>query len=152
MPSQELSEWIRERYAEAGRMPEFEHLTRVAGLAKSHADRAVAWLHDIVEDDLATLADVRSAIVKTTPFAEDEVDAIVASVDILMRRKSSNESYPDYIGRVIETGDQRALRVKQLDLLDHLDPYHRYELRPDQASRYLAALGAIINSTMSKRD
>jgi hypothetical protein len=90
--------------------------------------------------------------VKTTPFAEDEVDAIVASVDILMRRKSSNESYPDYIGRVIETGDQRALRVKQLDLLDHLDPYHRYELRPDQASRYLAALGAIINSTMSKRD
>jgi hypothetical protein len=147
MMTQTISNWVEERYAEAGRLPEFVHLTRVARLARSSADKAVAWLHDIVEDDIATLEAVRNALERSSEFSEHDIVALVASVDILMRRKSDDEPYTAYIDRVIESGDDRAIRVKQLDLLDHLDPYHRHELRPDQAVKYLAALDAIISRT-----
>lgn len=91
MTTQELSSWIRERYAEAGRLPEFVHLTRVGGMAQSNADRAVAWLHDIVEDDISTLDEIRTALERTTEFNNEDIDEIVVSVDTLMRRTSAGK-------------------------------------------------------------
>jgi (p)ppGpp synthase/HD superfamily hydrolase len=150
MCTRTLSCWVEERYAEAGRLPEFVHVGRIAGLGRSATDAAVAWLHDIVEDNIATLNEVRTELTKSSAFTEQEIDSIIHSVDVLERRKNERESYAAYIERIIESGDARALRVKQLDLLDHLDPYLRHGLRPDQAQRYIAALDAFLRSPLAR--
>ncbi len=150
MKPEQLSDWVRERYAEAGRLSEFTHLERVAGLTRSTWDCAVAWLHDIVEDDIATLDEVESALARTTELTDGEIASISASVETLRRRKSDGEAYADYIQRIVQRGDARAIRVKQLDLLDHLDPYQWQGLRPDHAARYLDALHVIIDATLER--
>jgi hypothetical protein len=148
MNLEQLGHWVRERYAEAGRLAEFTHLERVARVTRSRADSAVAWFHDIVEDDIATLDDIKSALARMSEFTDAEIASISASVETLRRRKSAGESYTDYIQRIIERGDDRAIRVKQLDIIDHLDPYHRHGLRRDQAARYLDALDVIVDATL----
>lgn len=98
-----------EQTDKAGR-PYVEHLERVAGRMDDDGQRAVAWLHDVIED--------------TTANAEDLIRAgidrgVVADVEALTREP--HERYAGYIERLRERGSARAIEVKLADLADHLE-------------------------------
>ena len=96
------------------------HLERVAARVEGDGARAVAWLHDVLEDTTAT-----SATLAQAGFADD----VIRDVEQLTREP--HERYAGYIERLRKTGTERARRVKLADLADHL------EHRPDAISRSL---------------
>lgn len=93
----------------AGR-PYAEHLARVAGRMNDDGHRAVAWLHDILEDTDATPGDLARAGID---------HGIVADVEALTRDR--HERYAGYIERLRSGGSPRAISVKLADLADHLE-------------------------------
>lgn len=100
------------------------HSHRVADTLVDPLDRVTALLHDVVEDGVATLAEVRAA-------AGDEV---AEAVDVLTRR--STETYAEYLDRVLL--HDRARRVKRADVRDNLSD--RATLKPSLEKRYRRAL------------
>ena len=93
----------------AGR-PYAEHLARVAGRMDDDGGRAVAWLHDVIEDTTATAEDLARA-----GIGRD----VIEDVEALTR--APHERYAGYIERLREHGSARAVAVKQADLSDHLE-------------------------------
>ena len=109
-------------------VPYILHPLRVMLKLATCEERAVAVLHDVVEDTDVTL----DALAQAFP------GRVVAAVDALTRR--TGEAYDAYIGRV--TGDALARRVKLADLEDNSDPAHLVDLRPkdhERLARYAAA-------------
>lgn len=104
-----------ERYAElahAGRfdragVPYIEHPRAVAGMVSGELEKAVAYLHDVVEDSDSSVEDIR----------EFFGDRIADAVDCLTRR--SGEPYMDYIRRLAV--DPVARIVKMADLEHNMD-------------------------------
>lgn len=93
-----------------GREPYIFHPLRVMlAVPRDPIIRAVAVLHDCVEDTTVTLKDL----------AEDYPEAVVEAVDALTKREG--EVYRDYIARV--AANDIARLVKLTDLADNLDPY-----------------------------
>ena len=93
----------------AGR-PYHEHLQRVAGRTTNEEARAVAWLHDTVEDTGTTLEALRSA-----GFSE----AVIEAVGLLTRPREG--TYQHYIRALGRSGNETAMSVKIADLRDHLE-------------------------------
>lgn len=84
------------------------HAMRVAELAGENSTiRAIAYLHDVVEDTDATIEDIQGIF----GYAVSEI------VDKLTRRPA--ESYEDYIQRVSRS--HRARIVKIADLIDNMN-------------------------------
>lgn len=145
-----LAEIVKGHYMNAGRRTEFAHVLRVAEAAESPGDRTVALLHDVIEDGIATAQQIRNDLALCHMRGDPtEARAILEAVEILRRHKQPGETYEAYIDQVIESGNLTSMRVKNLDLLDHLSPYSRHTLRPDQADRYLNALRRLISATLS---
>jgi (p)ppGpp synthase/HD superfamily hydrolase len=105
--------------------PYIRHVERVVEhLRKAGADEitlACAWLHDVVEDTPATLADIRDAF---GPEIHDAVDA-------LTHRKG--EPRLEYYMRV--GSNRRALTVKMSDGRDNQNPARKVGLDPDTRAR-----------------
>lgn len=113
----------------AGR-PYIDHLMRVASSVDPQ-DRAVAWLHDVLEDTPVAPADLNA-------FGFDL--ATVADLQALTRY--DDETYAEFIERVSNASD-RARRVKIADLRDHLrDPD---AITPSLVRRYERALARLDN-------
>lgn len=83
------------------------HLTRVASGLNPGNERAVGWLHDIIEDTPLTL---RHLVALGFP------DAVLDAVWALTRR---DETYEAFIQRIAQMGGS-ALKVKLADVADHL--------------------------------
>lgn len=101
--------------------PYIGHPERVAGHVKQHAAkedlqaaRAVAWLHDVVEDTPVTLGDLERQ------FPAE----IVAAVDAMTKRPG--EDLDTYYRRVASNKLARA--VKNADLDDNTDPERTAQL------------------------
>jgi (p)ppGpp synthase/HD superfamily hydrolase len=90
--------------------PYIKHIERVVALVDGDEAKAVAWLHDIIEDTPTTAADLTAAGVSP---------AVVKAVVLLTH---GDEPYADYILMLKNSGDALALAVKRADLLDHLRP------------------------------
>jgi (p)ppGpp synthase/HD superfamily hydrolase len=104
--------------------PYILHIERVANLVEGENAKAVAWLHDLLEDTSVTVADL-----ERRGFS----DEIINAVEVLTRKPT--ETYADYIEYVAKIGDPLAIAVKLADLRDHLRPNCPARLRP----RYLKA-------------
>ncbi|NNN05826.1 MAG: HD domain-containing protein [Elusimicrobia bacterium] len=94
--------------------PYWTHPVRVMerlGPSASVVEKQAALLHDVVEDTKITLDDLRNA-----GFRAD----VLAAVALLTR--PGNLTYQRYIGRLVQSGNIAALRVKLADLLDNMDP------------------------------
>ena len=89
--------------------PLFGHVQRVSERCGTPIERAVALLHDIVEDTDIRLDDLRSI-----GFPEE----VVGPVGLLTRRRG--QRYQSYIRRL--RNDPVARAVKLADLADNLDP------------------------------
>lgn len=116
--------------------PYILHVERVVALVEGDEAKAVAWLHDVVED-FNGLADDPEQKLLAAGFSTAVVDAVL----LLTRGWSLPRAapYADYIAHMIAQRNVLALTVKRADLLDHLQPSCPASLRP----RYEAALPKI---------
>jgi hypothetical protein len=105
------------------------HVERVAGMVDGDEAKAVAWLHDVVEDTSVTMADLRAE-----GFSKDILTALR-----LLTRRDDEVSYAHYIEDIRASGNPLAVAVKVGDLRDHLDPNCPERLRP----RYESAIEAL---------
>ncbi len=99
------------------------HLVRVAARLEDEAGRVVALLHDAVEDQGASLGDIRAA------FGEE----VAAAVDAITRREG--ERPEAYYARV--AANPLARRVKLADLADNSDPRRLASLDEATAARLI---------------
>ena len=95
-----------------------------AGAVDDGDPKAVAWLHDVLEDCPITAVDLISSGVPPRI-----VDAVVLLTN-------THVTYADYIQHVKASGNKLAIQVKIADLWDHLRPNCPERLRP----RYEKAL------------
>ena len=126
--------------------PYYLHPLRVAiRLANcTAAERHAALLHDVVEDTLLTLEDLRHM-----GYSEE----VLELVTLLSRDKPGGESHNQYIERIVASGNAQSLRVKLADLYDNMSPARTRSLPPHQrgmkhrfardTERVLAALQAL---------
>ncbi len=84
------------------------HPAAVAGMLETDEEKAVAYLHDVVEDTDVTLEDLRSF-----GFNELIVEAVKAIT------KTEGEDYDDYIERLSE--NELAVKVKLADMKHNSD-------------------------------
>lgn len=104
--------------------PYIYHVQRVVALVQGDAAKAVAWLHDVIEDTAVTVVDLVSA-----GIALDVIEAVM-----LLTR--TDETYAEYISTIQASANPLALAVKIADLHDHLRPTCPAQRRP----RYERAL------------
>lgn len=104
------------------------HSLRLGDAAVTGQMRAVALLHDVIEDTEIT-ADMLRLLID---------DDIVDSVEILTR--TADETYAEYIRRIQDSHDFDAIMVKRIDLLDHLDSVRIDALSESMIKRYRGAL------------
>ena len=88
--------------------PYILHPLRVMFSRKNDTERICAVLHDIIED-----TDISIEYLRKESFSQE----VLTALDALTKR--ANESYDDFIGRVIE--NKIACHVKLADLLDNID-------------------------------
>ena len=82
----------------------------------------IAWLHDIVED-----TDVTGGDLYDMGYSETVVTAV------LLLTKPKKMPYPEYIDRLVASGDERAIRVKLADNADNTDLKRWIYLNPFKA-------------------
>lgn len=107
------------------------HVERVVALVEGDQAKAVAWLHDVLEDtDLSVLALTDAGISQ----------AVLEAVCLLTR--DGVETYGEYIEALVKAKNPLAITVKLADLRDHLQPTCPERLRPryERALELLAPL------------
>lgn len=106
--------------------PYVAHCIRVAIRCDTKLEKAVALLHDTVEDSDTTLDDLRDL-----DFSQEVLDA----VDALSRR--AGETYSDFIERVSK--NELARKVKLADIADNLEDTSA--LDPEEAEFFKTRYG-----------
>lgn len=100
--------------------PYIDHPRRVAERMDDHLSRAVAWLHDVLEDTELTRDVLRDAGIPL---------GVIRDVELLTRTKGQTPE--EYYGALAATS--RARRVKLADIADNTDP-DRLALIDDDAT------------------
>lgn len=103
--------------------PYIGHPQRVADRVQGDVPKAVAWLHDVIEDTDLTKDDLLTKI----GFPREIVDAVVALTHL------PNEPNMMYWGRV--RANQVARVVKRADIADNTDPARLAALDPATRER-----------------
>jgi (p)ppGpp synthase/HD superfamily hydrolase len=107
--------------------PYFNHVDRVASRVEGWRAKAIAYLHDVIEDTY-----VDGTILTRIGFPRDLV------LDVMALSREATETYTDFISRTLDTGSDDALRVKLADLRDNLaDPWAS---ETKLAERYIPAM------------
>ncbi|HOQ36958.1 MAG TPA: GTP pyrophosphokinase [Acetivibrio sp.] len=88
--------------------PYILHPLRVMFMLRKETEKICAVLHDVFED-----TDITIEYLRKEGFSEE----VLIALNALTRRE--NESYDDFIGRVIE--NKTACKVKLADLSDNMD-------------------------------
>lgn len=129
MPTLEFTEeLVREKFEgqnDDGGVPMADHMMRVWQRVQ-HLDedtQHIAWLHDIIED-----TDVTGGDLFDMGYDELVVNAV------LLLTKPDSLTYPEYIDRLCDSGDWRAITVKLADNADNTDPKRWLWLNPYKAN------------------
>lgn len=86
----------------------FQHVIFVANLVDGEQEKAVALLHDVVEDTATTIDDLRAVGIP---------DEVISAVAVLTKQKS--DSYFEYIEQVKK--NELARKIKLADLTHNAD-------------------------------
>jgi (p)ppGpp synthase/HD superfamily hydrolase len=111
-----------------GKTPYIIHpLTVMTGVAQRTNDINI-WiasvLHDVVED-----SEEPDSVLKDLEF---KFGTDVANmVNILTRRKSTGETYDDYIDRIAKSNNEQAILIKIEDIKHNLDTIHQIDVKYD---------------------
>ena len=114
-----------------------EHPAHVASMVDGDDAKAVAWLHDVVEDhgDIWSLNDLRAVGLS---------EEVVAGVDAMTHRVG--EDYLDFVRRA--AADPLARVVKLADVVHNMDLSRLQQVRPRDVRRieekYLPALKILV--------
>lgn len=81
-------------------------------LLNNRVAKIVAILHDVVEDSGISFDNIREDL----NFGDDVIDAL------RLLTRQSNETYSDFIDRIVVSGNIYAIIVKIADIVDNLDP------------------------------
>ena len=122
-----------QRYPSPEAEPYILHPLRVMLAVSGAETRAVAVLHDVLEDTLVTVKEVAA-----TGVSEDVVEAVLALTH------DPGMQYEDYIEQV--AGNVLAGRVKLADLADNLANNRRLDRTPivvDRIERYERAISRL---------
>jgi len=104
--------------------PMAQHMQRVAmSVPPDEITVTIAWLHDLVEDTDVTLQDLTD-----TGYPPEVTDAVA-----LLTHDKKTHSYPEYIDRLIASGNQRAIQVKIADQQDNTNPSRWLGMNPHMA-------------------
>ena len=109
---------------EAGK-PLIQHLQIVSGDQETEEGRIVGLLHCLLEKT------------QSTPFELAEIgygEEIYSAISTLT--KTEGLSYSEYIDRIINSNDELAIRVKEADIRNNLDP-RRLNLLPEKVAEEL---------------
>ena len=90
--------------------PAILHPLAVGMAGANDNEKIVGFLHDLIEDCDWSIEDLR---------AEGFLDEVVEAVDILTHRKGE-ESYDEYVNKIVASGNRLAINVKLNDLHHNL--------------------------------
>jgi hypothetical protein len=121
-----------------------DHPPRLTALAQSDDEIAVALLHDVIEDDLASKERVADLL---GGMDDPRMQAVLT-----LARNKSTETYEVYVQRVIDSGNPLAIAVKMYDLFDHIMPNRLGNIGPSHAKKYTDALQQIALSLCATED
>jgi GTP diphosphokinase / guanosine-3',5'-bis(diphosphate) 3'-diphosphatase len=108
-----------------GGKPYIIHITRVHNALQTEEEQIVGLLHDVVEDSDISIAEIVQV------FGEKIADAVLALTHF------DDEPYKDYIERVAK--NPIAIKVKLVDLMDHLAPERVSAISDQLVTKYWAA-------------
>lgn len=116
--------------------PYIEHVERVAGRVIGVEAKAAAWLHDVVEDAMPSLAHGMLAL-EAAGFSQ-----VVLSSVWLLTRAGEYRDYEPCLARLERSGNAVAIAVKIADLTDNLRP----SCPPASRTKYEAALRRMLDA------
>lgn len=120
--------------------PYITHPCAVSKLVYSYKQKAVAWLHDVLEDcSFVTKDDLLQAGVPAD---------VVECVELLT--KKPNENYTEYLERVGR--DEDATQVKIADVLHNLSDTRAFGSRTFKERRFFKYIGALKYLIFRERD
>ncbi len=90
--------------------PAILHPLTVGLMGASDNEKTVGFLHDLIEDCDWSIEDLQT---------EGFLDEVVEAVDILTHRKDE-DSYEEYVNKIIHSGNRLAINVKLNDLHHNL--------------------------------
>lgn len=108
--SMNLIEEYHKNDVDKGGHPYINHLVRVSDGCKTYEAKIAGLLHDIIED---TSCDEQILLEKGIP-------QFIIDIILLVSRKE-DESYNDFINRLIESDNKYAMELKCSDLRDNCD-------------------------------
>ena len=112
------------RITDSQNVPMAMHMQRVAmKVPPDEITVTIAWLHDIVEDTDVTIRDLID-----TGYPPEVTDAV-----FLLTHDKKTHTYPEYIDRLIASGNKRALQVKIADQQDNTNPSRWLGMNPHMA-------------------
>lgn len=88
------------------------HISHVASNVRNGLEKAVAYLHDSVEDSDMTIEDLNSRLIDGGA-SERDAAMVVDAVDAITKR--DNESYDSYLYRVRSNSLARAVKIADLN-------------------------------------
>lgn len=94
-----------------GGFPYTGHLYAVSEKGKTHLEKIVGLLHDIIEDTKITKYDLEEV-----NFSDEIIETI-----LIVTRNKKKETYPRYITRIINSNNLTALNVKRYDMEHNMD-------------------------------
>lgn len=105
-----LADRVHYRQLDKAGRPYIEHCERVAGRVVGNYTKALALLHDTIEDD----------------YESEDLGADIRAIggeqllnDVVMLTRKEDETYNQYIERIAKEGSVDAVMVKLLDNLDN---------------------------------
>lgn len=101
------------------------HLSSVAGMVSGEKEKAVANLHDILEDTDYPEEKLREE------FGDEITDAVVL---LTHKERMNEEQYLDYIRKLASSGNKLAVTVKRADLTNNSDYTRLGASEPEELS------------------
>ncbi|MBR5662376.1 MAG: phosphohydrolase [Bacilli bacterium] len=105
--------------------PYIEHLHFVSEAQPTESGKIVGLLHDLIEDTDTTLLELQEV-----GFS----DKILYSLILLTKVKGT--PYSEYIDKILASGDEIALRVKEADMRNNMDPERIARLAPEYQEKF----------------
>ena len=106
--------------------PYIEHLRFVSDAQPTENGKIVGLLHDLIEDTDTSVLELQQV-----GFS----DRILYSLLLLSKIKGT--PYPEYIDKIILSNDEVAIRVKEADMRNNMDPERLANLSPGDRQHFI---------------
>ena len=108
-------------------VPYIVHPIRVSSHFDGNTLKAIAVLHDVIEDTDITFEDIKNQFPREI------------SIPVILLTRHKDEQYSEYIEMILQ--DENAIKVKIADIIDNLSD----NPKPSMIPRYIKALDILLN-------